>query len=98
MKLRRLARPFFIRRVSGRSMEPNLHQGSYVLVSSLLKPKVKKVVVIEHMGINKIKRIIEISGDNVIVAGDNLAYSTDSRNFGPIDINMIIGTVILPRL
>jgi signal peptidase I len=58
--------------------------------------------------IHIVKRIVGVPGDTVIyqgeevtlaenqyfVEGDNRAHSTDSRSFGPVDGNYIIGKVV----
>lgn len=41
-----------------------------------------------------IKRISEINDDKVLVMGDNPLASTDSRTFGPITLDMVLGKVI----
>lgn len=86
-----------IRRVVGSSMEPTLKDGRIVLASGILKLRERDVVVLEHSGLEKIKRISSIEGGLVFVAGDNPAKSTDSRQFGPLQSKVIIGTVIWPR-
>lgn len=58
------------------------------------KPKVGDVVVIEVDGREIIKRVVEVNGKQVLVEGDNKDESTDSRNFGPVDMDKIIGKVV----
>lgn len=97
MRLKSLAKPLFIRRVSGDSMSPTLTDGQLVICSSLFKPKLNKVIVVSHNNYEKVKRLKKIEQETVFVEGDNLSSSTDSRVFGPIQYSQIIGRVILPR-
>ena len=36
----------------------------------------------------------DTKSDEIVIIGDNLEYSTDSRKIGPVDINCIVGKVI----
>ncbi len=90
--------PFF--KVSDRSMEPTVKSGDYVLVSKLSyimgKPKVHDIVILKHPSKNifLIKRISKINGKWYFVTGDNAPVSTDSRTFGPVNQESIVGKVI----
>lgn len=81
-------------------MEPTFRPGSHVLVSRLayvlVDPEVDELVVVKHPkdSTPMIKRIKEISGKDYFVVGDNLEQSTDSRHFGPIKKEHIVGRVI----
>lgn len=84
-----------IRRVSGRSMEPALKAGQLVLATRRVKKlKASDVIIFKHKGLEKIKRVNSIAGDDISVIGDNKNHSTDSRSFGPINSKEIIGRVI----
>lgn len=91
---------FLIRRVVGRSMAPRLHAGKIVLATPLrrrLKPG--QVVILEHHGKEKIKRIerIDKTKGALFVIGDNLRESSDSRHFGWITQKSVRGRVFWPR-
>lgn len=58
------------------------------------KPKIGDIVVINHNGLDMVKRIQKIHDREIIVKGDNKDQSTDSRNFGPIKRSEILGQVI----
>jgi len=85
-------------KVIGHSMEPALNDGQALIASSIpyffKKPRIGDIVVLQ---LEKciIKRIAGIKKDKIFVVGDNKKESTDSRNFGWIANNKIIGKVIL---
>ncbi|ELS02595.1 nickel-type superoxide dismutase maturation protease [Xenococcus sp. PCC 7305] len=88
-------------RVVGESMQPLLQPGEEILINPYayqkLHPQVRDVVVVIHpeqSNLEIVKRIVEIRQDNTyFLEGDNLPYSTDSRNFGPVEFNLIRGRV-----
>lgn len=92
--------PLSIFKVMDRSMEPSINDGDYVLVSWLpyifSKPKVKDIIVLRYPGKKMIiiKRISRIKGNKYFVSGDNRSLSVDSRTFGPISKEAIIGKVL----
>jgi len=95
--------PFRRFRVEDDSMWPSLEPGDYVLVNRwayrFRSPARGDVVVVQDPDRSDrflVKRISE-SGDaaRVEVAGDNAARSRDSRSFGPIAREKIVGKVWL---
>jgi nickel-type superoxide dismutase maturation protease len=95
-----MKRYVFIRRVVGKSMAPRLGSGKLVLASPLLrKLKPGQVVILEHHGKEKIKRIerIDKAKGQLYVIGDNLKASSDSRHFGWITKKSVRGRVFWPR-
>jgi nickel-type superoxide dismutase maturation protease len=84
-------------KVVGHSMEPVLKDGQALIASSIpyffKKPGIGEIVVLQ---LEKciIKRIAGIKKDKIFVVGDNKKESTDSRNFGWIEKDKIIGKVI----
>ncbi len=81
-------------------MYPTLKPGSMVLVSKIPyffnSPKTRDLIAVKDPRNGKvlIKRISKIERDKFFVIGDNKNYSTDSRTFGSITINDIIGKVV----
>ena len=85
--------------VYGNSMTPRLRAGQNVLSFNwayLLggKPKVGDILVVKFNGKEMIKRVQEVRGDEVFIEGDNEHESTDSRHFGPISLDQVVGKVI----
>ena len=90
----------FMRRVVGKSMAPRLSSGKIVMATPLLrKLKPGQVVILEHNGKEKIKRIERIDPEKgqLYVIGDNLSASSDSRHFGWITQKAVRGRVFWPR-
>ena len=93
-------RILFVRRVVGKSMAPKLRAGRLVFATPLRrKLKPGQVVILEHQGKEKIKRIerIDRQKGQLFVIGDNLSASSDSRHFGWITQNAVRGRVFWPR-
>lgn len=90
-------------KIDDRSMEPVFKQGDYVLVNKLSyifkKPSKNDVIVLRHpKEKNKflIKRIsLVTNSDEYFVIGDNKDFSRDSRHFGSVKRDSIIGKVLL---
>lgn len=81
--------------VSGNSMIPTLHPGQDVLsINWFINPKVGDIVVIKKGGKEIVKRIQKIDDRRIFVIGDNLNQSTDSRDFGPVNMDQVVGKVI----
>ncbi|HUP26147.1 MAG TPA: nickel-type superoxide dismutase maturation protease [Candidatus Limnocylindrales bacterium] len=87
-----------VRRVVGHSMLPVLPPGTLVLgVRYFRALKPGDVVVIKHEDKEKIKRIDQIEDNTVFVVGDHPDGSTDSRQFGWLDVSTVQAKVIWPR-
>ncbi|HUQ84699.1 MAG TPA: nickel-type superoxide dismutase maturation protease [Candidatus Limnocylindrales bacterium] len=89
--------------IKGNSMSPTLKPGQNVLVSRMsyliAKPKIGDIIAVKDPGDGKtiIKRISEVKNNKYFVLGDNKEHSTDSRKFGMLDRQNIIGKVIFPK-
>ncbi len=88
-------------RVTGDSMSPQLDEGAEVLVNPGAyragRPQPGDIVVALHpyqSDFQVVKRVASVTADGrYLLQGDNLAKSTDSRSFGPISFERIIGQV-----
>ena len=88
-------------RISGASMEPALRDGDRVLVSRLvywLRPPRPGDVGLARVaavpGGLTVKRVVALCDDGrLVLQGDNLAFSTDSRHFGPVPRHAVLGRV-----
>jgi nickel-type superoxide dismutase maturation protease len=82
-------------------MEPSLAPGERVVVARaaywFLLPKPGDLVVVRdprQPGRLLIKRLGEPEGGGWLVHGDNAEASTDSRTFGPVARELIVGKVL----
>lgn len=86
--------------IQGHSMEPTIKENQTVIVSAipylLRTPKINEVVALKSPIDEKIliKRITKMNHKTYFVAGDNQSDSTDSRKFGMIGRDQILGKVI----
>jgi phage repressor protein C with HTH and peptisase S24 domain len=78
----------------GDSMAPTLAAGTVVVGVRPRGIKLGDIVVVWHDGLDKIKRVKDITLDRVFIVGDNPAESTDSRHFGWIPRDTIIARVV----
>ena len=95
--------------VRGESMSPNYNDGDWLLfrllpAKSKANELVGKVVLIQRRSnvgedFLQIKRVTQVHDDNdearIWVEGDNKSASTDSRNWGALDSDEVIGKLIL---
>ena len=89
-------------RVTGRSMTPLLRPGDEILIDPRAywrsRPSVSDIVIAcrpDRLDLRVIKRVKDISADgSCFLTGDNLQASTDSRTFGWVSPDHILGRVI----
>jgi len=85
--------------VHGRSMVPALWPQDRVVVVAARRLRVGQLVALpdpRHPARILVKRVasIDVSGGTVTVLGDNGEASTDSRHFGPVRRDAVMGRVI----
>jgi len=87
-------------RVVGNSMENTLREGDLIIYKTLTRKKAHlkpgDIVIANHPTINRkliIKRIHKINSYGIELRGDNIYSSSDSRQFGLIQSNQIVGIV-----
>lgn len=88
--------------VEGESMLPDVSPGERVLVNKaaywLGKPARGDLVVLRDPRDKRrllLKRLDEPAGDRWHVVGANASASTDSRTFGPVGRELLVGKVLL---
>ena len=79
-------------------MQPTLRPGDRLLVATWLRPRQGDLVVLrdpDARATYAVKRVAELTrrGD-VIVRGDNVNVSRDSRHLGPLPRGLIVGRVV----
>lgn len=80
-------------------MLPVLPAGRLVLATSWMgELKVGQLVIVWHGGLEKIKRLEAVRGDQIFVVGDNPRASVDSRQFGWLPRASIRARIIWPRV
>ena len=87
-------------RVVGNSMEETLSEGDLITYQRINpnnhELKIGDIVVASHPRINSkliIKRIFKIYQNKFDLRGDNFSSSTDSREWGLINLDLIVGKV-----
>jgi nickel-type superoxide dismutase maturation protease len=91
-------------RVTGDSMLPTLRPGDFLLIGPASHLQVGNLVAVKVDQVGEqllVKRVVDIDVDLYWLSGDNIKASQDSRTFGWISKNQIIGKVIIrywPRL
>ena len=88
--------------IRGDSMAPTLNEGDFVTVLRIAKPSDLKsgaLVVVRdpRSGDSEmVKRVTaSLPNGDLVVLGDNPAGSTDSRQFGPVPRELLVGRVVL---
>ncbi len=86
-----------IRRIVGDSMRPALRPKQIVIAIGLFRNlQAGDIVIVQHQGVEKIKRIKFCTADHIFIVGDNSESSIDSRHFGLIPRSAVVGKVVWP--
>ncbi len=83
-------------RIVGSSMEPSLRDGQWWLVRRTQAVGPGDIVLVEHpqrWGQLLVKRVVRAVDGGWWVEGDNPAASDDSRAFGPVARDAVVGRV-----
>jgi signal peptidase I len=86
-------------KIIGHSMEPQIKNGETILVSKIpywfKTPQINDIVAFKDSSEKiLVKRIVKIENRRYFVEGDNKRDSLDSRKFGDISKDKIIGEII----
>jgi len=79
--------------VSGLSMIPTLAPGERLLFREDGPIVLGDIVVFKHADQFEVKRVLRIEIEGIFVQGDNDLVSTDSRVYGLIPFDDVVGTV-----
>lgn len=83
-------------RIVGPSMEPALHNGEWWVVRPARRIRVGQVVAARHPHrpeLLMVKRVVRREGDGWWLEGDNPQSSDDSRTFGAVPEQSIVGVL-----
>jgi len=85
----------YIKRIIGLPGDRIVFKGSEVYVNNILinENYISSPNNLWETGYAKENEEIIVSDNNIFVMGDNRPHSSDSRDFGPVEINSIIGNV-----
>lgn len=87
----------FLRKIVGTSMSPTYEHGQVVVCWRSQRAQKNDIVIVMHDGFEKIKRVRHTRMHHVYLAGDNTSDSTDSRHFGWLSHDVVVGRVIWPK-
>ncbi|MEK6878438.1 MAG: S26 family signal peptidase [Nanoarchaeota archaeon] len=90
---------FYKFRIFGHSMEPYIREKDTIIISKIpylfKSPKINDIVAFQGKENNTmVKRIKYIKNNKFFLLGDNKSDSLDSRNFGSISREQILGKLI----
>lgn len=83
--------------VEGRSMRPALEPGDRLLVVRRRRYRVGDLVAVRdprEQARVLVKRVAEVDGDRLVVLGDAPEESTDSRTFGDVTVDGVVGRAV----
>ncbi len=83
--------------VIGDSMLPTLRHGDRLLVARIRRPREGDIVVVRDPRSDSrliCKRVVSADARHIVVRGDNPDASTDSRAFGPVPVEWVVGRVL----
>jgi nickel-type superoxide dismutase maturation protease len=89
--------PVSIYKVKDNSMIPTILDGDYVIsIGWYGNIRRGDIVVLRHPAgaMRLVKRVERVDADSVYVVGDNRAESEDSRNFGAVKRQSLLGKVV----
>ena len=88
---------FMVAKVQGSSMVPRLKAGDLIFLQKTQKLKVGQIAIAQRPdrpNLLVIKRVKAVTKNGYWLEGDNQSESDDSRIFGEVDKNLILGKFI----
>lgn len=98
-RLLRWLRGVVLVEVTGTSMSPTLHPGDRLVAVARRRYRPGDVVVArdprgDEDGRRLVKRVAGVGPAGLELRGDDPEASTDSRHFGPVDPDLVVGKVV----
>ena len=93
--MRRVRLPLFRVTIAGPSMLPTLVPGEWWLGVRTRVIHPGELVLFRRLGLTSVKRAVRAEAGGWWVEGDNPGASTDSRHYGPVESDCIIGRLSL---
>jgi type IV secretory pathway protease TraF len=75
-------------------MVPAYRPGDFVIGWRWFRIGVGQVVVVSHRGLPILKRVKKKNEHQVWLQGDNPDHSTDSRHYGPVELEKVVARAI----
>lgn len=96
LKFLRKLLPYQVFIIHGKSMEPTLREGAILVIKKTKRVKLQDMIALYSPQDQRIiiKRLVRITESGYFVKGDNGDGSTDSRHFGAVKKEDIIGRVV----
>ncbi len=88
--------PIAVFKVWDKSMEPSLKENDYLIMLRTRKFRVGDIIVLVHpyKDFKIVKRVSGVSKKECFVTGDNKNVSEDSRSFGAVSLDNVIGRIL----
>ncbi len=93
---KRFVWPLKVRRIKDESMYPAYEAGQWVLISTSSSFELGDTVLFLASDHEQFGRVAGIEGEHLYLLGDNPNFCTDSRQFGYVRRDTVVGRIIFP--